>query len=230
MEARLYLILDIIIFLGPLTRAFEPRIRYIDLWPRLLAATLVVMAIFLPWDIAFTHQGIWGFTPKYLIPWDFMGLPLEEVLLFLVVPWACYFIYEVLQLFFYWDRTSRPVYMLTIAAAIGCIALAMKNGHHAYTFWTFLLLGGGLGVAGIWRPYWLSAFYRAYAVSLIPFFLVNGILTGSYLDEPIVWYAASENLGIRIGTIPLEDGFYSMFMMLVYTTIVQWNKHPKSST
>lgn len=230
MESRLYLLIDVLVFLGPLTRAFEPRIFYIGKWKRLLAATLAVFLLFLPWDIAFTDAGVWGFTERYLIPWDFFGLPLEEVLFFVVVPWACYFIYEVLQLFFPWKGTQRWVYTVTLFAALGCIGWAMKHPNQAYTFWTFLLLGAGLGLTFVWKPTWLAAFYRSYALALVPFFLVNGVLTGSGLEEPIVWYNDAQNLGVRLGTIPVEDAFYGLLMMLLYTTVVQWKKNPKSST
>ena len=229
MASRLYLLIDVLVFLGPLTRAFEPRIYYIGKWKRLLAATLAVFLLFLPWDIAFTEAGVWGFTERYLIPWDFFGLPLEEVLFFVVVPWACYFIYEVLQLFFPWHGTQRWVYTVTLFGALACIGWAMKHPDLAYTFWTFLLLGAGLGLAYVWKSVWLAAFYRAWGLSLVPFFAVNGLLTGSFLPEPIVWYNNAENMGIRMGTIPVEDAFYGMLMMLLYTAVVQWKKAPKSS-
>lgn len=54
-------------------------------------------------------------------------------------------------------------------------------------------------------------FYRAYAVSLFPFYIVNGILT----SIPIVLYNNQQNLGFRVGTIPFEDHFYSMGLLLM---------------
>ncbi len=90
--------------------------------------------------------------------------------------------------------------------------------------------GAGLGLAFVWKPTWLAAFYRAWGLALLPFFAVNGLLTGSFLEEPIVWYNNAENMGIRMGTIPVEDAFYGMLMMLLYTAVVQWKKAPKSST
>jgi len=51
-------------------------------------------------------------------------------------------------------------------------------------------------------------------VMLIPFFIVNGILTGSFIDNEIVWYNNDENLGIRLFTIPVEDTIYAFTLIL----------------
>jgi lycopene cyclase domain-containing protein len=71
---------------------------------------------------------------------------------------------------------------------------------------------------------WLGRFYLGYVVSLIPFLMVNGLLTGSFLEEPIVWYNDAENLGLRIGTIPVEDSVYMLLLLMMNTTIYEWLK------
>ena len=48
----LYLLIDALVFAGPLTRAFEPRIRYIGQTRHLAFATLLMMLLFIPWDVA----------------------------------------------------------------------------------------------------------------------------------------------------------------------------------
>ena len=50
-------------------------------------------------------------------------------------------------------------------------------------------------------------------IALIPFFIVNGILTGSGLDAPIVWYNDAENAGIRFFTIPIDDVAYAWTLL-----------------
>jgi len=65
----------------------------------------------------------------------------------------------------------------------------------------------------------LHRFYVSYLVILIPFAIINGILTGTFIDEPVVWYNNSENLGIRFFTIPIEDFGYA-FSMLYFSVIL----------
>ena len=65
-------------------------------------------------------------------------------------------------------------------------------------------------------------FLISYLLTLIPFFIVNGILTDGDFDfvsetNPIVWYNDTENLSIRIITIPIEDFFYWLLLFLVWS-------------
>jgi len=43
---------------------------------------------------------------------------------------------------------------------------------------------------------------------------VNAILTGTGIADPVVWYNDSENLGIRILTIPVEGVGYAFSLIL----------------
>jgi lycopene cyclase domain-containing protein len=66
------------------------------------------------------------------------------------------------------------------------------------------------------RPSWMANFWRAYLVHLIPFFLVNGVLTAL----PVVIYNNQENLSVRLYTIPVEDTIYSMLLLLMNISIM----------
>ena len=68
----------------------------------------------------------------------------------------------------------------------------------------------------------MGRFYFAYAVLLIPFFIVNGILTGAFIDDSVVWYDNSHTLGMRIGTVPLEDFFYAFLLIVMNVAIIEW--------
>jgi lycopene cyclase domain-containing protein len=112
-----------------------------------------------------------------------------------------------------------------LAGAFLIFASIQQTG--IYSIVVGMTLGTELILVGLWKVRWLKSFFRSYLIILIPFLLVNGILTGSFLDNPIVWYSESEILGYRIFTIPVEDAFYGMEMMLIYTAVMQWKWIPK---
>ena len=68
----------------------------------------------------------------------------------------------------------------------------------------------------------MGKFYFAFGILLVPFLIVNGILTGSFIDEEVVRYNDQENVGLRLGTIPLEDVFYGMLLMVMPIAIWEW--------
>ena len=64
-------------------------------------------------------------------------------------------------------------------------------------------------------------FFPVFAILLVPFFIVNGILTGSFINDEVVWYNNAENLGIRIGTVPIEDSIYALGMLLTVFVLME---------
>ncbi len=107
--------------------------------------------------------------------------------------------------------------------------IILFNINKTYTLVNFSMLFLILAFAMLKKPFLLQRFYLAYLVVLIPFFAVNGILTGMLTPEPIVWYNNSENLGLRFVTIPVEDFAYAFSMLLMslvlidYQTKIKWN-------
>ena len=82
-----------------------------------------------------------------------------------------------------------------------------------YTFVCFVLTGLFLIFIQQKKAKLIVAIYRTFLVSIIPFFIVNGVLTGVLTDEPIVIYDDLQNTMFRIITIPIEDFIYCLFML-----------------
>lgn len=223
--SALYLIIHVFTISFPLVRSFEHRIQYARKWKALFPGMLLTAAFFIVWDVLFTRHGVWGFNEKYTLGVHFFSLPIEEWLFFFTVPFASVFIYECVVYFLPSIHTSRVIRALTGMLATALIITAIMNYEQGYTFWNFLFAAIFLLGITLYNPSWLGKFWVAYILHLIPFFLVNGILTGSFLEEPIVWYNDSENLGIRLFTIPVEDTIYALLLLLMNVTCFEWLKN-----
>jgi lycopene cyclase domain-containing protein len=65
--------------------------------PRLLIAALApVVAAFVLWDLVATARGHWWFADRFTLGPRLVGLPVEELLFFVVVPVCALLTYEVL--------------------------------------------------------------------------------------------------------------------------------------
>nr|WP_255481250.1 lycopene cyclase domain-containing protein [Pontibacter sp. Tf4] len=96
--------------------------------------------------------------------------------------------------------------------------IAIFNLGRWYTSITFMLLAIMLLVhLRYFGTKYLGRFFLAYIVHLVPFLLVNGVLT--YL--PVVWYNNNYNLGLRLVSIPVEDTMYSMLMLLLTISLYE---------
>ena len=75
---------------------------------------------------------------------------------------------------------------------------------------------------------WLHRFYFTFLILLIPFCIVNGILTGTGIEQPVVWYDHSQIIGIRLLTIPIEDVFYGMLLQLLNIAFYEYFSRKKN--
>lgn len=211
-----YLLIDILSFLVPFLFSFHPKLKFYRHWNTLFPAILITGVLFVPFDIYFTKLKVWGFNPAYVSGYYFSNLPVEELLFFLCIPYSCLFTYHCLSPLF--DKTipARIVNSCT-AAMIGCALLMVVMFHHdGYTVFTFALTAILLFAAQfVMKVKWLTKFYYTYGILLLPFLIVNGLLTGTGLAAPIVWYSNTENMNFRILTIPVEDVFYGMALILL---------------
>jgi lycopene cyclase domain-containing protein len=194
--------------------SFDKKVAYYKRWKYLFPSILIVALVFLAWDVLFTKFGIWGFNASYLTGWNIINLPVEEWLFFITIPYASVFIYDCIKSYFPNLDVQNGGYIFAVLLGIFLVVLAILNLGKHYTYITFISLSLILLLLVIRKSEYLGRFFIAYGLVLIPFFIVNGILTGTWIREPVVWYNDNFNLDIRLWTIPLEDVFYGMLLIL----------------
>jgi len=210
-----YLLINLCSISIPFIFTFHKRLLFYKNWKALFNGLLIVGGLFILWDFYYTHLGVWGFNEKYISGLHLFNLPIEEILFFICIPYACVFTYhsfKVLKWSPFSYQTAKIISYILIAALT---AIAIMVPGNLYTALTFLLLSTFLlYLVTVEKPQWLGHFYFSWLILLIPFFIVNGILTGSGIEEQVVWYNDNENLSFRLGTIPVEDVFYGTLLIL----------------
>jgi len=210
-----YLLVNFFSILIPFVFSFHPRLQFQKHWYALFKGIAIVGLLFIAWDVAYTYWGLWGFNPKYLSGINLINLPLEEWLFFICIPYACLFTYHSLRVLGFSLFSDKMATGVSILLIIYLLFVALMVPYKLYTTATFILLAAALTyLVFIKKPKWLAHFYSSWLLLLIPFFIVNGVLTGSGLEEQVVWYNDYHNLGFRMGTIPVEDNFYGMLLIL----------------
>jgi len=218
----LYLFLIVTSFSIPFLYSFERKMRFIRWWKPVFFSIILVAIPFIIWDVIFTKNGIWGFNNLYHLNLDIFGLPLEEVLFFICIPYACIFThYAVIHFFKGLKLPSNWTQIVTIVFLIFSVLILIFNYPRYYTTVTFSVFIGLLTYSLIARDKILSRFYITFMIILIPFFLVNGTLTGSFIQDEVVWYNNSENIGFRIGTVPVEDLFYAFSLLYLNLVVIE---------
>lgn len=208
---------------GPFALSFDKKVAFYKKWKAVFTAMLLPALFYIIWDSIFTSLNVWFFNEPYVLAQTFLfNLPLEEVLFFFVVPYCCTFIYECIRSYFPAIKTTKSSDNILFVLAIILLTIAIFTHHLYYTFYTSIFLSGFIFIFFIFRKYFAGfnskVFIIAYLIILIPFLVVNGFLTAI----PVITYNNGENLATRIYTIPVEDIFYGM--LLVMMNIVGYEK------
>jgi lycopene cyclase domain-containing protein len=210
---------------GPLLLSFDKKVAFYKWWPRLFAGIGINMVLFILWDSWFTINNVWAFDNDYVWSTRLLQLPIEEWSFFVVVPYASIFIYACLTAYLSDKWWSKKVAFFNWFFIALCVLGIAFYGHKTYTLVNLsiallLLLLQQFVIKGKYLGY----FWFAYFVHLIPFLIVNGVLTGAVTPKPIVWYNPEDIIGWRIYTIPVEDTIYALTCLLLPITVLEYLK------
>lgn len=215
MSTYLYLFLNLGSVFVPFIFSFHPKLKFYKLWRPLFLSVFITMIFFITWDVLFTKNGFWGFNEEYYMGIKLLSLPVEEWLFFICIPYACVFTHYSLLAYFPNLRISEKntKSILVFLLILFFLLVIIKNDR----WYTLINYGYAIILILIVMKQdfnLLQRYLPTFMVMLIPFFIVNGILTGSFIENEVVWYNDNENLGIRLGTIPVEDVTYAFTLIL----------------
>ncbi len=199
--------------------SFDRRLRFDREFVPFFKASVIVALFFIAWDVWFTSRGVWWFNTKYTLGIELAGLPLEEWLFFIFIPFSCIFTYFCLDKFFRWQHLSAFNNIIVFVSVIACAVIALRYADRIYTLVTAVVTIVTLLVFHfVMRIQWISQASLVFTVLMLGFLPVNGILTGTGLESPIVNYNPADFMGIRVFTIPIEDAVYgyTQFLWVLY--------------
>lgn len=225
----LYLILDIAALAGPVALSFDKRVHFISSWKNVFLASVIVAIPFLIHDEIFTSSRFWGFNDDYISGIKLGSLPIEEILFFIVVPFSCTFIYACCN--YYFDRIKPKWINLTVQSLVLLYILYLLFVDWS-GWYTITVSMAGMLILVLWILNDRTKHSGlAFVLSLLPFFGMNGILTGILTEEPVVWYSEAEKIPGRITTIPYEDVIYAFTLIIGVILLFEYlNRNEKDRT
>lgn len=219
MMAFTYLLVNFFTIIISFIFSFHKKINFYRFFKPFIYASIIVAIPFIIWDIIFTKIGVWWFNRDYTIGVNFFGLPVEEWLFFICIPFACIFTYFCFNKFFDLNWTNKLTNVIAIFLIALCVIFAIKYHDRLYPLITSIITAITLFfLRFIFKVNWIGKGTVVYLVLMFGFLPVNGILTGTGLASPIVNYNPEEILNLRLLSIPIEDVFYgySLFMLNIF--------------
>lgn len=219
-----YLLINIAIISFPLILSFDKNLKFYKKVPFVLQSIAFISTAYIIWDVIAAKRGDWTFNPEHLIGFYILGLPLEEILFFITVPYACIFIYETVS-FYVKELKFNFNYKLFLIPAFLLIILGIIFYDQNYTF-TVSIFAAAFFIGAILfkSPILLSRnFWITILIGFIPFLVVNYFLT----SIPVVTYNEVAFSGKRFITIPYEDFLYSFSMLSLWILFYELAKEKK---
>lgn len=219
MMAYTYLLINFFAVIICFIASFHKRIRFDKYFGAFLKAAIVVAVPYIAWDIWFTAHGVWWFNADYTLEYTIGGLPIEEWMFFICIPFACVFTFFCLDKFFRLDWADGFNNIIVFTGVVIFAVVALLHYDKIYTLVTAIAAFSTLiYLHFIFRATWIGRASLTYFMLMAGFFPVNGVLTGTGLASPIVNYNPDAFLGIRMLTIPIEDAVYgyAQFLWVLY--------------
>jgi lycopene cyclase domain-containing protein len=201
-----YLLFDALILIGSSWAAAGYKTAKMPHFRSAISAISLLGIPFIGMDLLVTNR-FWSFNPQYVMGWKVGELPIEEVLFFLAVPWACLVLWVNMK-----DRFPSTVNLSQLGWFIKLSLFVLSGwGFWSQSWYTFLVSVVALFFCLLinWRKV-AQAYLIFGGVTLFLTAIFNMYLTA----RPVVTYNAAMITQLRFGTIPIEDFIYGLILVL----------------
>ncbi len=217
-----YLIFNIIVLSGPLFFGSLKRFYFLNHIKQAIPSILIAAIPFIIWDISVTNRH-WFFADEYTIGIKIFQLPIEEIMFFITVPYACLFTWQMVKKhsvplkIFEKSISQKTINVLIITLVV--ISLGSFYYGKEYTTLAGLFFVQSVLIDRIWGASILTNKKFLFFFILVSCFtlMFNGYLTW----RPIVTYDEIYQLGFRIFTIPIEDFFFGYALLIIATSLFE---------
>jgi lycopene cyclase domain-containing protein len=80
-------------FIFPFIFSFFPQFPFYKEFRYFWKSCGIVALFEIAWDVLYNYLGVWGFSDRYTLGFRVFGLPFEELLFFIVIPFCCTFLF-----------------------------------------------------------------------------------------------------------------------------------------
>lgn len=219
-----YLIFNLIVLSGPIFFGLQKKFYFFNYWKEALISIVIAAIPFLIWDVQVTGKH-WFFAEEYVLSFNIINLPFEEILFFISVPFACLFTWQMIKKFsknINDDKriTKNQNHILTLIVIVFMIIgiITMQTPKEYTTLASLFFASSILIDKRFGANIFLKKYFGYYMLLVTIFTLIfNGYLTW----RPVVTYNPIYQLDFRIFTIPIEDFFFGFALIIIATTIFE---------
>ena len=221
-----YLLFNVVIIAGPLLFGSLRRFYFLDRLKQVFLSIVIIAVPYILWDALVTDSH-WMFNEQFILGIKIAGLPIEEILFFLTVPFACLFTWEMITRIFPDVRTNTGLFAQRISYILPVLGLWLILTGRQYTGFVLIFLALAVSLDKILGTglIYQRRFYLYLLIIVIFTLLFNGYLTW----RPVVLYDEAYQLGFRIFTIPIEDFGYGVSLLFLNTILYEKFKSKKTS-
>jgi lycopene cyclase domain-containing protein len=133
MDRYLYLFINLATISIPFIASFYKKAPFYKEWKYVFPAILITTTFFCVWDEIFTDLQIWGFNDRYILGIKLGSLPLEEILFFICIPYACIFTYFALNYLIKKDYFYLKQELISSALILLCFLIGIYFSSKLYT-------------------------------------------------------------------------------------------------